>query len=296
MTLYSQATIAGADGLLEQLLLLVITQKLANANYVPSSLETDFTTRSVDWSLQIDTKISENGEETSAGFIDISISLPILPYDNVCLESVPVDTDISRRIFSINPTNADSLYIAREPAYALNSYPAYCPAYLDDFSAVNMGKANSLERRLMSLCLQIYGYKRWEFRYNYIVGLINMRELETIETPLVADFPTLADLEQQRLDLVTEITTSNLALPLDLPSYFVSTAPPPISIGSGGNGSAQALDGYFGAADPSIGDKTSLSEFMKDLLNSTDSPGGNFGGSSAQQNISGKETPTLKDC
>jgi hypothetical protein len=289
MTTYPSTYFGGVTGLLEQLTLAVVSQKLINRSYLPDNLQTDFVSKSVDYRVIVD-----NSESYGEAYLQIDVTLPTIPYDARVLATA--DTDITTRALSLNAQSVASLGLSRENSYLGRSFPAKCPAYLEDFTSANHLITNTLERRIYSLCIQILAYKRWELAYNHIVEIMVIRDridAMGLLAPATLNLPSAAGLEDMRQELLTELANPN-ALPLrGIPEPFVLKYVVGAAGGGTSGGSAQELGGFFGGDDPASSDR--LSSSLLNLLESTGaaSPFGTpSDGGSPKQN----ESPILKDC
>jgi hypothetical protein len=289
MTTYPSTYFDGVTGLLEQLTLAVVSQKLINRSYLPDNLQTDFVSKSVDYRVVVD-----NSESYGEAYLQIDVTLPTIPYDARVLATA--DTDITTRALSLNAQSVASLGLSRENSYLGRSFPAKCPAYLEDFTSANHLITNTLERRIYSLCIQILAYKRWELAYNRIAEMMVVRDrIDALGllAPTPLNLPSAAGLEDMRQALIGELaTTDALTLRGIQEPFILRTA----NIGAGtggGGGSAQELGNFFGGDDPASSDR--LSSSLLNLLESTGaaSPfGAPSDGGSPKQN----ESPILKDC
>jgi hypothetical protein len=289
MTAYPSTYFDGVTGLLEQLTLAVVSQKLINRGYLPDNLQTDFVSKSVDYKV-----VSDSTESYSEAYLQIDVTLPSIPYDARVLATA--GTDITTRAISLNTQSVASLGLSRESNYLQKSFTAKCPAYLQDFTSANYLITNTLERRIYSLCIQILAYKRWELAYNRIVDMMVIRDridAMGLLGPTVLNLPSAGGLEDMRQALITELASPTALRLRGIQEPFVLKTAVGAVVGGASGGSAQELGNFFGGDDPASSDR--LSSSLLNLLESTGaaSPFGTpSDGGSPKQN----ESPILKDC
>lgn len=281
MTSYGENFFDKTTGIIEQLVLAVIFQHKANQNYIPRALETDFTQNAVTWDVSID-----SGNSANLGTLNISVTLPTVPYDATILQD---RTDISQRIASINPTAIDGLPVTTATDYEIKSFPVLnLPAYLEDFSSPTYQITNLLERRIMALSIQAIAVQSWVNRWNATAGEWIFRTYY----PTAVGVPSLVAIEAKRDALLDELTNG-------IPLTAIATAPVfslSSLVSSGDPSNAQELENFLGGDDPG-NESTYVSGSLLDLLNSSNSGANAFGepADSPASNLKSEE-PTLSDC
>jgi hypothetical protein len=293
MTYYPQDYFDGVTGLLEQLALAVVTQREANQNYQPDGFTTDFVTRSVNWWAVVDNEGIRPSETASTATLEIEIQIPRFPLEAFVLTDSPAD--FTSDLYSVNLADVTNTSVNKKVAYPINSFPAKVPAFLSDWTSPNHKLKNTLERRIANLCLQIYAYKLWETRYNYVKLLFKI-DLQYQAANAIAgrplNLPDTAAIQVMMDALILELqSTDHLPLIEKDPIIFVY----PAQLVSTPSNSAVELGGAYGSSDPASEGK--LSSSIKSLLDSAGSSPSNFGTSSREPSIpQQKEQPTLSPC
>lgn len=193
MTKYSENFFDPTPGLLEQLVYAVIAQNLANKDYVPDVLATDFTTESVKWNVTLDA-VDNKAEAT----LNLSMAFVTLPYARQILAD---REGFERRVRSFNSTSIDTIGLNHQSDYPANSFRFQNPPpYLQDFS----DDANMLERRIVWMCLQIQAVESWIVRWNNCARLWLIRKY--------LDNETLGELYSSKSESLTELAVRRDAL------------------------------------------------------------------------------------
>lgn len=285
------------QGTLEQLVLGVITQKLINRDYIHESLATDFTTNAINYSIALD-----SGDNlTIDGALSISLTFPTLPYERKIL----TDRDsFDLRILTLNSLNVDTLSLPQKPSYPIKSVAPILPAYLSQ-PVVD----NTLERRLMALCLYIRNYINWVDRWDnvasyWIITVINNQPFSSY--PLIE---IEADRDALLLELQTGITYKSIPRERTYyPAQPASSSNPATAqeqVDFFGTETAQGFNimlGENGVSDPASSNLSPMSSSLRDELQASGNSseninGGTFGGNqpdSPQQKE--PEKPTLPNC
>jgi hypothetical protein len=293
MTKYTTAYFDATPGMLEQLVLAVVTQKLSNASYLPSNLETDFTTDSVDWNVTLDA----NGSGENQATLNLSITFITSPYARQILSN---REGFEQRVVSYNSNSIDGLALNRESSYPINSYPVqYLPAYLLD----NDHDQNTLERRMMWLCLQIQAVQNWISRWNNLARLWQLRNYSTsVVLP--------PDMTIDQLNIKRDLLLSQLSamVPTEFTTeYSYDVTPLAESALSestyyespGYEYPGYEYPGYESPGDPANNDPSSY--LPSSLLDSLQSQSSEYGSSSPDSDRPSRKEPeenqpTLPDC
>jgi hypothetical protein len=200
MTKYSETYFDPTPGLIEQLVYAVIAQRLANQNYVADVIATDFTTDSVDWNVTLDTS-----DNQASATLNLSMAFITLPYARQILAD---REGLDKRIMSYNSTSIDTIGLNHQSNYPINSYPFQkSPPYLLDFT----DDANTLERRIVWICLQIQAVQSWIVRWNNCARLWMLRTYLDSVLTWHKPVPTLVELEARRDALLEELNHSLIA-------------------------------------------------------------------------------------
>lgn len=234
MTTYPINYFDGTEGILEQLLLAVIAQKLANKEYKQGLLDTGFVENSIDYNVTLDSV--ENGEMVAT--LNLSLTFPTMPYERQILAD---SDDFSRRIMSVNTAHISNSFLPRKATYPQRSLTPILPAYLNTAS-----NENSLERRIFSLAYSMRNVLNWIARWNSCAQGLHIARFFTTGT-IQQNFNAYYAPIKSALDL--ELVNGFTFAPIPVNPLIIPPAPVQIGV-SGEPGTFSELAAEFGVSDP----------------------------------------------
>jgi hypothetical protein len=279
MTKYTLSWLDKAPGIVEQLLLATVAQEMANRDYVPLAILTNFVSNSIQWDFTLD---------TDASAITLNYQFVL---DTFARQSMLDSPTIDRRISSINPLHIDEISLVTKSAYPQNSFPVRnLPLYL---STDNV--ENTLERRICWTLIQIAAIENWINRWNTCV--INWLSRTYDQLSFKPQLPSLAEIEATRDNLIIELNTG-----IKLSELFGSYGFTPIGespINADDVSGAQAELSYLsnGASDPANEVANLSNGLLSQLKEQLQEYNNQFGAENPEATLFSKsESPTLPDC
>jgi hypothetical protein len=161
MTIYSEGQLSITKGLIAQIVLACTYQQICNRKYEARGVRKDFATGSIGQG------IAATSEPEEIPTLRLDISMPIDQQSGLLQK-----TNLAERIESITDIDLDNVSVGREIAYIRpNDFPTPSkPSFM-------IGQFDTLERRIIWMCLQLVNLKSWVTEWNQYYRIVLLHRL-----------------------------------------------------------------------------------------------------------------------
>ncbi len=199
MTAYPESQLSIVSGLIPQIVLACTYQQICNRKYEARGIKIDFATGSIRQGVAM------TDDPKDIPVLRLNISMPIDQQSGLLKK-----TDLAERIESVTDIDLGNVSVGREVAYIrLNDFPVPAkPVFL-------RAEFDTLERRIIWMCLQLTNLKSWILEWNQYLTICNthraaysLRNSILAANPSLVPFqPPIASLEHSILEMLITMKT-----------------------------------------------------------------------------------------